>query len=120
MLEIISMIPARMGSKRLTAKNLRELDGQPLLARAVGKCLAAATFDEIWVNSEHEAFAEIAAAHGVGFHRRPAELASDTTTSEEFIDEFLQAHPCDLLVQVHSIAPLIEAARIRAFVASFK
>jgi CMP-N-acetylneuraminic acid synthetase len=114
------MIPARMGSKRLTTKNLRELDGQPLIARAILKARDAGVFDEVWVNSEHPAFGELAAAQGVGFHRRPDALASDTATSEEFVAEFLEAHPCDLLVQVHSIAPMIGPERVRGFVEAFR
>lgn len=110
------MIPARMGSQRLKRKNLRELGGVPLIARAIRKCHAAGCFDEIWVNSEHEAFAEIAAAEGAGFHRRPGELANNAATSEQFVGEFLRAHPCERVFQVHSIAPLLTAAEVRRFV----
>lgn len=112
----IAMIPARMGSQRLKQKNLRELGGVPLIARAIRKCQAAGVFDEIWVNSEHEAFGEIAAAEGAQFHKRPADLANNVATSEQFVYEFFQAHPCDLLFQVHSIAPLLTAADTAAFV----
>lgn len=114
----LAMIPARMGSQRLRQKNLRELGGVPLITRAIRKCHAAGCFDEIWVNSEHEAFGEIAAAEGAGFHKRPETLANDTATSEQFVHEFLQAHPCDRVFQVHSIAPLLTAAEVAAFVAA--
>ncbi len=62
---ILAMIPARMGSQRLKQKNLRELGGVPLITRATRNCRAAGVFDGIWVNSEHPAFGEIAAAEGV-------------------------------------------------------
>lgn len=110
------MIPARMGSQRLTKKNLRELDGVPLITRAIRKCKDAGVFDEIWVNSEDDLFGEIADAEGVRFHKRPAELASNTATSEQFVYEFLTKHPCDLLFQAHSIAPLLGAERVAEFV----
>ena len=113
---VLAMIPARMGSKRLKQKNLRELGGLPLITRAIRKCLAAGVFDEIWVNSEHPAFGEIAAQEGVRFHQRPAELASNTATSEQFVYEFLKAHPCDYLFQVHTIAPLLTAEQVAGFV----
>ena len=73
----IAMIPARMGSQRLKQKNLRELAGVPLITRAIRKCRAAGVFDEIWVNSEHDAFGDIAREEGVGFHKRPEELANN-------------------------------------------
>jgi CMP-N-acetylneuraminic acid synthetase len=116
MINTISMIPARMGSQRLKQKNLRELGSIPLITRAIRKAVAAGVFDEVWVNSEHQAFGEIANQEGVRFHKRPAELASNTATSEQFVYEFLQAHPCDCLFQVHTIAPLLTAEQVSGFV----
>lgn len=110
------MIPARMGSQRLKQKNLRELAGVPLITRAIRKCVQAAVFDEVWVNSEHPAFGEIAAAEGVGFHQRPEALGNHQATSEQFVREFLSRHECEFLVQVHSIAPLLGVPDIQAFV----
>jgi CMP-N-acetylneuraminic acid synthetase len=109
------MIPARMGSQRLPRKNLALLDGVPLIVHAIRKCKAAGMFDEIWVNSEHPDFGPIAAAEGVGFHRRPEELGSNSATSEQFVTEFLQHHDCDFVLQVHSIAPLLTVADLVAF-----
>ncbi len=43
---IIAMIPARMGSQRLRHKNLRELDGIPLITRAVRLSHDAGIFNE--------------------------------------------------------------------------
>lgn len=110
------MIPARMDSQRLKKKNLRQLRGVPLITRAIRKSQKASVFDEIWVNSEHVAFGEIAAQEGVNFHQRPAELANDTATSEQFVYEFLSAHPCEYVFQVHTIAPLLTAEQVADFV----
>lgn len=112
----IAMIPARMGSQRLKAKNLRKLGGIPLITRAIRKCKEAGVFDEIWVNSEHPAFGEIALAEGVHFHQRPEALGNNQATSEQFVAEFLTKHPCDFVFQVHSIAPLLTADEVRRFV----
>ncbi len=112
----IAMVPARLGSQRLKRKNLRELDGVPLITRAIRKCLAAGVFDEIWVNSESVLFKEIAKREGVRFHHRPGELAGHETTHEEYIYEFLLSRPCEYIFQVHSIAPLLTADQVRRFV----
>jgi CMP-N-acetylneuraminic acid synthetase len=92
----------------------------PLIARAIRKCRAAGVFDEVWVNSEHPAFADIARAEGVSFHHRPEALGSNQATSEEYVAEFLAAHPCDFVVQVHSIAPLLTVEEIRGFVGALR
>lgn len=112
----VAMIPARMGSQRLKRKNLQKLAGVPLITRAVRRCQVAGVFDEIWVNSEDEVFAGVADAEGVCFHRRPAKLASNHATSEDYVAEFLEKHRCDFVFQVHSIAPLLTASEIRRFV----
>ena len=113
---IIVMIPARMGSQRLKKKNLRTLAGIPLVVRALRKCVMCDLFDEVWLNSENTYFADIASAEGVQFHKRPDILGGNDATSEQYISEFLLAHDCDWLVQVHSIAPLLSQADICSFV----
>jgi CMP-N-acetylneuraminic acid synthetase len=114
-LKITAMIPARLGSQRLKQKNLCEINGVSILALAVRKCHAAGCFNEIWVNSESEILGKIAEQENAAFHKRPPELANNKATSEQFVYEFLKAHACDYLVQVHSIAPLLGIAEIKAF-----
>lgn len=113
--KIIAMIPARLGSQRLKQKNLLEIEGEPIIVRAMRKAEGMNCFDEVWANSDAQAVADLAAASGINFHRRPERLASSDATSEDFVYEFLQKHPCDYLVQLHSIAPLITRAEIAAF-----
>lgn len=112
----LALIPARMGSQRLPKKNLRQLAGIPLITHAIRKTKAAGVFDDIWVNSEHPAFGEIAQAEGVKFHQRPEHLGGHQATSEEYILEFLESHVCDYVFQVHSIAPLLSVEQVRGFV----
>jgi CMP-N-acetylneuraminic acid synthetase len=112
----IAMIPARMGSQRLKQKNLRELAGIPLIVRAIRKCKDAGVFDEIWVNSEHPTFGDIARAEGIKFHQRPEHLGNNQATSEQFVAEFLEKHDCEFVFQVHSIAPLLTIEEVRNFV----
>lgn len=118
-LKIIAMIPARLGSQRLKQKNLRELNGVPLITRAIRKCKQSESFHEIWVNSESDLIGDIAMHEGVHFHKRPHDLANNTATSEDFVNEFLSAHKCDYLIQVHSIAPLLTVQEIREFTQAF-
>lgn len=119
-MKIIAMIPARLGSQRLKHKNLQLLNGVPLISHAIKKTKVSNVFDEIWVNSEADVFGDIAKNEGVGFHKRPDHLANDHATSEDFVYEFLQAHKCDYVVQVHSIAPLLTVEDTINFVAQLK
>lgn len=116
---VIAMIPARMGSQRLTKKNLREVDGVPLITRAIRKCVAAGCFDQVIVNSEDIAFRTIAKAEGIGFYQRPEALGNNTATSEDFVADFLTHTDCTHLLQVHSIAPLLSADEVKLFTETF-
>lgn len=119
MSKVIAMIPARMGSQRLKKKNLCELEGVALITRAIRKCKEANCFDEVWVNSENIEFSEIANSEGVFFHQRPEHLGDNNATSEQFVEEFLQMHECDYLLQVHSIAPLLTTQEVKSFTETF-
>ena len=114
------MIPARFGSQRLKQKNLQLLVGIPLITHAIRKTKKCGVFNEVWVNSEADVFGKIAQEEGVSFHKRPAELANNQATSEDFVYEFLKLHACDYLVQVHSIAPLLSIKDILIFVDGLK
>lgn len=118
-MSIIAIIPARMGSQRLKKKNLREINGVPLITRAIRKCKQASCFDEIWVNSEDETFEEIANQESVAFYKRPEHLGDNNATSEDFVTDFLQNVDCTHLLQVHSIAPLLTAKEVAEFSAEF-
>ncbi|MDC2993767.1 cytidyltransferase [bacterium] len=119
-MKTIAMVPARLGSQRLSKKNLRLLNGIPLVSRALKKCLDSECFDEIWLNSEDLIFKGFADEHGVNFYKRPAELSSNTATSEDFVRDFLTNVECDYIVQVHSIAPLLSVDSIKSFISHLK
>lgn len=116
----IAMIPARMGSQRLPKKNLLPINGVPLIVHAIRKCFATGLFDEVYVNSEHTDFGPIAEAEGAKFHQRPEELGNNNATSEQFVAEFLRAHDCTYVYQVHSIAPLLTVPDLTKFVAEMQ
>ena len=54
------MIPARMGSKRVKKKNLRLINGKPLISYIIETIKQCDCFDEIYLNSEAMIFKEIA------------------------------------------------------------
>ena len=107
------MIPARMGSERLKCKNLRLLAGKPVIAHAIHAAKGSGIFSRVVVNSEHEAFGEVAERYGVEFYQRPIELGGSEVRSDEVVADFMPHHPGDLLVWVNPIAPLQPASEIR-------
>ena len=79
----IAIIPARSGSKGLKDKNIRNLNGRPLLAWTIDAAVRSGEFDEIMVSTDSEAYAEIARQCGadVPFLRSPGPLPKSRKTS---------------------------------------
>ncbi len=89
----IAIIPARSGSKGLKDKNIRLLNGKPLLAYSVEAALESGMFDEVMVSTNSEKYAEIAKEYGASVpFLRSAELSSDTATSKDVILDVLKRY----------------------------
>jgi CMP-N-acetylneuraminic acid synthetase len=88
---ILAIIPARGGSKRLPRKNILPLAGKPLIAWTIEAAIDSKIFDDVMVNTDDQEIAEIAAEYGaVVPFIRPDSLASDTATSLDMIKHTLQ------------------------------
>jgi len=75
---VIAFVFVRGGSKGVKRKNLRELNGKPLLAHAIEQAKTAKSIDRVIVSTEDEELAGVARTWGAEVpFMRPAELASD-------------------------------------------
>lgn len=78
--EVVAIIPARIGSKSISQKNIRPFAGHPLLAYSIAAGLQAKMVDRVIVSTDDEQTAEIARRYGAEApFLRPAELALDAT-----------------------------------------
>ena len=78
----IAAILVRNGSKGLKDKNIRKLNGKPLLAYSIEAAQQSRKFDTIHVSTDSEHYAEIAREYGADVpFLRSAELASDTSST---------------------------------------
>lgn len=81
-MKILALIPARSGSKGVPNKNIKLLDGLPLIAYTIKQALESHCFTKIVVSTDTEEIAEIAKHYGAEVpFLRPKELATDTTSS---------------------------------------
>lgn len=110
------MIPARIGSKRVKKKNLRLIDGLPLIQYIINSAKESTYLDEIYLNSESTEFREIAIKSGIKFYQRPEYLSSDAATNDDFAKDFIDNIECDILVQLLSTSPFITSSEIDAFI----
>lgn len=115
-MKIVAMVPARMGSKRVKNKNLRLINGKPLIDYVLDTIESVDLFDEVYINSESDIFQRIADKHGFLFYKRQGHLSSDTATNDEFAADFLSNIDCDLLIQILPTSPFLEVEDMRMFV----
>lgn len=88
----IAIIPARKGSKRLLRKNIRILNGRPLIYWSVHAAIVSGYFDVVVVSTDDEDVVQLAQELGVEVAFRPAHLASDTASSIDVILHVLASY----------------------------
>lgn len=111
-MKIIAHIPAREGSKRLKTKNLLPMNGLPLMAHMIKAGLGSRHLNELYVNTESDAIAEVAERYGAKVFRRDPALAQDEITQDTFNYDFIKKTNPDVLVLLNPVCPLIEAGDI--------
>ena len=114
MAQVCAVIPARGGSKGVPRKNVREIGGQPLIARAVRSLVATDGIDVVVVTTDDDEIAGVAAAAGAVVVRRPAELAGDEASSESALLHALDAleQTPDVLVFAQATSPFIDPSDV--------
>lgn len=86
----IAIIPARGGSKGLKNKNIKNLNGKPLLAYSIEAAKKSKLFDEIMVSTDSEEYAEIARNYGANVPFLRSETNSrDKAGSWDVVSEVL-------------------------------
>lgn len=85
----IALIPARGGSKRVPKKNIRPLNGHPLIAYTIRAALQSECFDRVLVSSDDLETLEIASAYGADVIRRPDDYATDTSPDIDWVTHVL-------------------------------
>lgn len=117
-LRILALVPARAGSKGLPDKNIRPLGGKPLLAWPIEAARASRYVDRVIVSTDSAHYAELARTAGADVpFLRPAELASDSAPSIDFMLHALdtlaaQGEHYDVLLLLEPTSPLTEASDI--------
>lgn len=78
--QVLSLIPARGGSKSIPRKNIRPFAGHPLIAYSIAAGLASGRISRVIVSTDDEEIAATARQYGAETpFLRPKELAKDDT-----------------------------------------
>jgi len=98
-LSIVGVIPARGGSKEVPKKNIKKLNGKPLICYTIETAINSDILDKIVVTTDDKEIAEIASAYKeILVCIRPDELSTDDSSTESAL-----IHACEYLARVDNI-----------------
>lgn len=90
--EILVTVCARKGSRGVRLKNLRPLNGLPLIVHTIRQALAWPRGAKVVVSTDAEEIADVARQHGAEVpFQRPAELSTDTAAKMPVLIHALEA-----------------------------
>ena len=115
----LAVITARSGSKGLKDKNIKLLEGKPLLVYSIEAAEQSGKFDCIHVSTDSEKYAQIAREHGADVpFLRDAALATDTAGTWDVLRAVVQQYAAigqqfDTITLLQPTSPLRDAADIK-------
>lgn len=118
--KLVVHIPARAGSKRLRSKNLRILEGKPMISYAIECALASGVADEVYVNTDSSELADLAIESGVKVFKRHPNLATDVSTGDDFTADIIERLQLDTLMMISPVCPLVTVEDVRRAVDAYR
>jgi CMP-N,N'-diacetyllegionaminic acid synthase len=86
----IALIPARSGSKRIVNKNIKPLNGHPLIAYSIRAAIESKVFDKVVCVTDDKTYASVAQYYGAEVPRlRPKEISGDKSFDIEWVQWIL-------------------------------
>ena len=110
-MKIVSVIPARGGSKEIPNKNIIDVNGKPLLSYSIEASLNSRV-DETWVSSDSKDIGKVAMDYGARFITRDKKLADDIIMPDATLVDFKYRVDFDILVFIQPTSPMIKSEYI--------
>lgn len=92
-METLGIITARSGSKGIKDKNIKELNGKPLIAYTIESALQSCYVDEVMVSTDSVKYAELSERYGASVpFLRSEKNSNDTSSSLNVVFEVLEKY----------------------------
>jgi CMP-N-acetylneuraminic acid synthetase len=122
----LGIVPARGGSKGVPGKNVRLLNGQPLIAYTAEAARESGVLDRVVLSTDSEEIADVGRAYGLEVpFMRPGDLAGDETPMLPVVQHAIQTlaeagWTADVIVLLQPTSPLRQPSHIRDAVARLR
>lgn len=112
-MKILTIIPARSGSKGIPHKNIKFFNGKPLIIWSILQATQSKYFNfmKVVVSTDSLKYASIVKQHSVQIIHRPTDIAQDNSTDIEFIQHTIQYlketenYEADIILQLRPTQP---------------
>ncbi len=126
MKKYLCIIPARSGSKGFKHKNIKKLQGIPLIGWTIRDCLKIREFDKVIVSTDSEKYAKIAISYGADVpFLRSKKNSQDKSEDIDFLNEICSFYnkkklPYNYLVHMRPTTPLRSLDTMKKILNFFK
>lgn len=117
--KILGFIPARAGSERIPNKNIKPLNGKPLIVYTIEAARASKYINRIVVSTDSEEVATVAKGYGAEVpFMRPKQIAKSDSTEMQFFEHALdwfsenEQYEPDLIVLLYPTSPFRKSESI--------
>lgn len=107
-MKIVSVIPARAGSKGIPNKNIRLLNGKPLIYYSIKNAIDSKYINDVIVSTDSKEVEIIAKQMGVKVKWRDASLSGDEVTLDSVIYDATKDIVCDYIVTMQPTSPILK------------
>ncbi len=113
-MKTIAVIPARAGSKGVPNKNIRLLNGKPLIYYAINNALNCELIDEVIITTDSPEVGLIAKRMGATVRWRNEKLCGDDVTLDSVIYDAIKDISCsnDIIITMQPTSPTLETSTI--------
>ena len=124
--KILVVIPARGGSKGIPRKNVRLLDGQPLISYSINVAKSSEYVDDVVVTTDDSEIALLCEKFGASVIRRSEELSTDEVPLDPVVydamvqKEKLAFDEYDLVITLQPTSPLIKTSTLDRVIEKFE
>ena len=118
-MKIVALITARGGSKGVPLKNIIDINGKPLISFAINASLHS-KINETWVSTDSDRIANVAQECGAQIIKRPHNISTGISQSEEALLHFAENVNFDILVFIQPTSPFITSEYINKGLSKMK
>jgi CMP-N-acetylneuraminic acid synthetase len=114
---VLAFIGARSGSKGLVDKNIKLLNGLPLIVWTIKSALYSQYIDEVVFSSDSDVYLDIAKSYGATVVKRPDDLSGDkaaliNAVNHAYNEATLKSEPFDIIINLQPTSPLRNSSHI--------